>query len=312
MLETATTADWTQLREHYLGKRGKAASAPPGVVALIRALALMSESTEPAEVDTKELTAVVASDARFHDEVARQLRFNLDGRACPGDSIESLVESSRPAETRLLLISSAVHSVQEFSKSRLINGRNFWAANHERGLFAWEVATLLGADRFLAFTGAMVQDFLLPYLTTEYFDSYLTFLEAEDSDARSLPEFERQTFGWDHARAAAGVMSAWGFPDDLVCCVLFHHGGFSTLCNAQLRRTAVAAVAIASLVPDSLGQSANGLQQLARLQECWVDFDLLEIAQRVDERLLHIERRRLNHIPLWRRCRNILGKQSTP
>jgi len=311
MPATATTVDWSNLRQSTLGTRERRVVLPSSVATLIRALALFpdlqSEESEP--VDFQKLQSIVESDSRFHNEVERQLQFNhFDRPILPASQGPSLIDLGA-TDARRILISSGLHAVKSFSKSKLINGRNFWASNHERALFAWEVAELLHADPFLAFTAAMVQDFLLPYLTTEFFNDYLRFVETPEAEAVELAVFERKTFGWHHARAAAGVMASWGFPDDLTCCVLFHHGGLGLLKHHEMGRTAAAAVAVAALVPESIGQVPNGLQQLAYLHERWAQFDLLRIAQRVDQRLAHIERRRLNHIPLLRRCRKVLSER---
>ena len=264
---TPTDVDWAELRERSLGTTAATTSLPPSVATLVRALELFATNGD-SPVDQRELTRIIASDARLEREVNRQLRFNLQGDHHAKAQLETIVEDLGVRPAQLVLISSGIHAVKKFSKSKLISGRNFWAANHERALFAWEVAGMLGTDRRLAFTAALVQDFLLPYLSTEFFAQYLQFVEGESGD-EELSEFERTTFGWDHARAGAGVMASWGFPDDLVCCVLLHHGGFDVLATKQLRRTAVAAVAIASLIPESLGQAPAGLQELVRLQECW-------------------------------------------
>lgn len=99
---------------------------------------------------------------------------------------------------------------------------------------------------------------------------------------------ERQKLGWDHAQAAAQIMHAWEFPDELVCCVYFHHRGIEILKDEQLKQTAAAAVAISSLLPDALRQEVDGLEKLIKLADRWEGFELQPIAEKIDEEFQEI------------------------
>jgi hypothetical protein len=111
-------------------------------------------------------------------------------------------------------------------------------------LFARDLAETMNADKELAFAGAMLQDFLLPILTSELLDFYVAFSEKSQRGSLSLAAYERQTWGWDHALAAGRFMLDWQFPDDLICCVLYHHQGLDILSDPALGRTALGPTSI--------------------------------------------------------------------
>jgi serine/threonine-protein kinase len=181
----------------------------------------------------------------------------------------------------LLLTTTAVRSAMALRKSKLINFRMFWNTNYERALFARDLAQTMHADSDLAFAGAMLQDFLLPILTSELLDFYVKFSERSQRESLSLAAFERQTWRWDHALAAGQFMQNWHFPDDLICCVLYHHHGLDILSDPALGRTALGPVAIAGLLPDFFRQTADGLERLIKLDVAWPAFRLHERLKRV-------------------------------
>lgn len=116
-----------------------------------------------------------------------------------------------------------------------------------------------------------------------------------------LMQFERATHGWDHAEAAAHVTLAWGFPDDLICCIYLHHQGLKLLKQPQLGKTAAAAVAVASLMPDPLDQVPDGMEKLQRLEQAWPALNLLDVAARVQEQFEVLAPGFQNHFSLLRR-----------
>ena len=102
-------------------------------------------------------------------------------------------------------------------ESKLINQASFWNAALQKALFAQEVAKLLGFDADLAFSGALLQNYLLPVITNEMFEQYLEFISKRGEQTLCICEFEQKTFGFDHAMAGACLVARWNLPDDLVC-----------------------------------------------------------------------------------------------
>jgi len=129
---------------------------------------------------------------------------------------------------------------------------------------------------------ALLQDYLLPVLTNDLYDGYVNFVNTRDS--------QPITCAISSSRFLAGITRSpgpclarrWKLPDELVCCILYHHHGLQVLAHPQLGRTAVAAVALSGLLPDQLRQCYRGLEQLVLLEQKWPAFKLQEIAASVD------------------------------
>ncbi len=136
----------------------------------------------------------------------------------------------------------------------------------------------------------------------ELYTQHLEFIRRQESGDCSLVHFEQQVFGWNHAEAGARVMFDWGFPDDLICCVLLHHHGLSILVDQDLSRSPAACVAIAGLTPDVLKQDPDGLPQLAKLSEIWRVFDVFELADQIYDEFKDQAHEALNFIPFKDRC----------
>lgn len=207
---------------------------------------------------------------------------------------------------RNFLLSTAVQQTMKASKSKLFNIQNLWLTNLERALFAREIARKLGTDGDLAYSGSLLQDFLLPVLSNELFDIYFEFLQHPEGSQTNLVDYERKKLGWDHALATAQILHAWGFPADLVCCVRLHHLGLAALQSAEYGESPIAAVAVAALISDPVRQTPDGLKQLVMLDGIWPEFQLQETAERVSNELADVTPLAAQHATLSRRLEKLL------
>jgi serine/threonine-protein kinase len=142
-------------------------------------------------------------------------------------------------------------------------------------------------------------------LTSEIYEKYLEFIKARDAQPIDICEFEQSGFGWDHAIAGACLAHRWKLPDELVCCILFHHQGLEILTHPQLGRSPAAAVALAALLPDQLRQCYAGLEQLFALEQKWPAFKLQALAATVDAKQAEAGLGVRNDFPLARRCQSV-------
>ena len=156
---------------------------------------------------------------------------------------------------------------------------------------------MLQTDADVAFSGALLQDYLLPVLSNDLIDTYLEFVQNRETLPETLCEFEHNRFEWDHALAGACLAYRWNLPDELVCCILYHHSGLRILAHPQLGRTAVAAVALSAMLPEQLRQHFHGLELLSKLEQKWPAFRLEDIAQKVDQQHEDDEPRRQERLP---------------
>ena len=231
------------------------------------------------DCDVRHAAGIVESDAGLSCELLRTVNSNGYGVKQRIASVHHAVAVLGVRRTKLVVMTTALRNALPIRKTRLINIAAFWNANLERACFARRMARLLRVDQELAFSGALLQDFLLPALTNRYEDVYVEFLRQRQRQRVELSEFERHELGWSHGEVAACLMHHWGFPDDLICCVLLHHRGLETLADEELRNTAVAACAVSSLLPDPLRQSPHGLRQLKQLGSVWDGLNLSGVAE---------------------------------
>ena len=294
---------WTEIVEAELAE-SSANTLPPTLKlpALPHAVTKFLERSSDPDASLKELATIVEIDTGLTVELLRHVNSAFIGLRNKAKTAQQAIALLGMRQSKLFLISTGTKAAVQSRKSKLINQANFWSSNLQRALFAREVARLLGADLDVAFAGGLLQDFLLPVLTNEFTEGYLTFLDMGDQSGTTLTAFEDQQFGWNHAIAAAKLARRWHLPDELVCCLLFHHVGLKILADTRLRKTPVAAVALSGMLPDQLNQDRDGLATLFRLQEKWAAFDVVTIASQVDEQQEQLGLGMNNQFPLSRRC----------
>jgi serine/threonine-protein kinase len=296
--------DWTAIREEALGTFTLAALPPTlKLPALPHAVTLFLQKSNDPKAEAKELSQIIETDTGLTVELLRYVNSTFVGLRNKAKNVHQALTLLGMRQSKMFVVTTGMQAAVQSKQSKLINQSCFWNASLQKALFAKEVAVLLKADGDTAFAGALLQDYLLPVLTNDLFDAYLKFVETRERQVESMCDFEEQAFGWDHALAAACLAHRWNLPDDLVCCILFHHRGLRLLTDPQLGRSPVAAVAISALLPDQLRQSYQGLEQLLLLQSKWPAFDLMRLAEAVDEKHAKLGMGVRNDFPLTRRCR---------
>jgi len=310
MARDTVMTDWEAIRKSILAENSDSV-LPPSVKlpVLPQALTEFRKKSQDPEAGTNELSQIIASDAGLSAELLRSVNTSKSGVRAKVTSVKQALIHMGVQTTLLHLTTSGMKHAMRSASSKLINFKNFWNTNLERSLFAREIAILLNADTDLAFTAGMLQDFLLPLITNQNLEDYLEFTNNRD-DYLNLVVFEQLKFGWDHAQAAAQVMHAWEFPDELICCVYFHHAGLKILEDERLGQTSAAAVAISSLLPDSLRQETNGLARLIDLEGKWDEFKLLPIAETINDEFQEMASDARSHFTFLRLYQNAVKKMN--
>lgn len=299
--------DWSGIRVSVLGDECSKDGIPNVQLPVLpAAVTEFSQRADDPECNIDELSAIIESDTGLTCQLLRNANASTNGLKHRIASPHHAIAALGIRRTKLHLITAAMQNALPPKKLKLINLASFWNANLERALFARRLARLLKTDEELAFAAGLLQDFLIPVLTNELDNDYVHFLSQADSPPKSLVDFEASTFGWDHAGAAANVMFDWGFPDDLICCVFYHHRGMSVLADEKLGQSAAAAVALAGLMPDSFRQSPDGLQQLEKLAGIWSGFDLHAVATEVFSEYEPQALESANYIPFKTHCEKML------
>ncbi len=303
--------DWAGILNETLGDEAVAALPPTmSLPALPVAVTQFVQKSNDPKAEIKDLAKIVETDSGLTIELLKHVNSAYVGlRTRAGSVIQALsLLGMRPSKN--LLITVGTKAAVQARQSKLINQVCFWNAALQKALFAQEVAALLKTDQDTAFAGALLQDYLLPVVTNELYEAYLEFIKTRDRQVVNMCEFENATFGWDHAFAAARLAHRWKLPDDLVCCILFHHQGLEILAHPQLGRSPAAAVALSALLPDQLRQCYQGLEQLLLLEQKWPAFNLKALAERVDAKQAETGVKVHNDFPLTRRCKTVINQEA--
>lgn len=301
------TVDWAAIREEALGQFTLAELPPTlSLPALPLAVTQFVEKAGDPNAEIKHLAKIVETDAGLTLELLKHVNSAYVGLRSKASSATQALSLLGLRQSRNLIITVGTRAAVQAKKSKLINQNCFWNATLQKALFAREIAGMLKTDVECAFAGALLQDYLLPVLTNDLFDEYVRFIQSRDQLPINLWDHEQERCGWDHALAGACLAHRWKLPDDLVCCILFHHMGLSILAHPQLNRSPAAAVALSALLPDQLRQCYHGLEQLLTLQAQWPAFNLQKLAETVDAKHAENGLGVRNDFPLVRRCRSVL------
>ena len=297
--------DWTSVYERNAPDAAVLSVLPPDLKlpALPKAVTDFVERSRDPEAPASELSKILETDTGLTVELLRFVNSSSHGLKRAAKTVQQAIALLGMAKVKNFVITAGTQAAVRARGSKLINQKCFWNASLQKALFAREVADLLKADPDVAFAAALLQDFLLPVLTNQYFDPYLAFVERRTELPLLLTDYEQQVLSFDHAQIAAALARRWRLPDDLACCLLFHHRGLRVLADPVLKRTPVAAVAISALLPDQLRQCFAGLEQLILLREKWPAFDLEALCASVDESHAASGLQVRNDFPLLRRCR---------
>ncbi len=302
------TVNWTELRRSLVGDRDPSV-LPPNIrlPMLPHAVLEFSRKAEDPDAGPHELGRIIETDSGLSCDLLKYVNSSRFGLKIKASSAQQAITILGIRNSKLFLLTAGVQHAMKSCHSKLVNFQSFWLTNLERALFAKDVAGLLRANADVAFAGSMLHDFLLPLLSNEQYDAYLKFTQIAEEQRPRLVDYERKSFGWDHPLATAQVLMSWSFPDDLICCVLLHHGGLEMLRHQELGKTAVAAVAVAALIPDALRQSGAGLELLIQLDAIWPELHLTERADRVSAQMDEMTPLARQHFSLKRRCEKLLA-----
>ena len=274
--------NWAKLADEALAGF-EMSSLPPTVElpALPHAVTLFVRRSRDESVPLQELAQILETDSTLTIELLKYVNSSSTGLRNKAKTVLQAITLLGCARCRLFVIATGMGAAVRSQCSKLIDQTAFWSDTLQKAIFAREIALLLRTDPDVAFVGALLQDFLLPFLTNSLTDDYREFL-ASRRTPRPAQQFEEDRFGWDHALAGACLAHAWGLPGELVCCILYHHGGLQILTDPRLGRSPVAASALSALLPDQFSLDDHGFELLAKLEEKWPAFRLETLAESVD------------------------------
>lgn len=302
--------NWTELREQFLPEPD-VSLLPPNLELPVfpRTVSGFMRRSEDPNSDLRELAKTIEIDTNLTCELLKHVNSAAIGRRYKARSVLQAISSLGIRRRKLFLLTAAVESAFKGLQTHLVDVNDLWLSNLERALFAKSVAQKIGGDEDVAFTGAMLQDFLLPVMANMHLEVYTQFIKDRSSAGLDLVHFERARFKCDHATAASACLLEWHFPDELLLSVLFHHAGHEILDDYGLKDTAVAAVMASALLPDPFEQNPAGVSQLMEWERRDARFDLFEIAENVDEQIDEIAGGIGNRMPLLDRIEEDLSRK---
>ena len=253
-----------------------------------------SHLAEHPEANIIKLAETLETDSSLTAELLRHVNSAIMGLKKRISSVRQAIAAVGIRRSRTLVLTAALKTAMQATTSPLISAVRFQNDNLERALFAREMARQLRWESELAYTGGMLLDLLLPSLTATNVAAYAQFPKSR----KRLDQFEVDRFGWSHGAAAARLMHEWGFPNELVLGIHFHHDIDRILENEMLRNSSVMAMAAAAALPDSLDQSPHGLPTLMRLQDEYPKFQFLSVAAAVDAAMSELAPNDGSRVPL--------------
>ncbi|WP_339744591.1 HDOD domain-containing protein [uncultured Rubinisphaera sp.] len=241
----------------------------------------LQHSSNP-NYDIKKLTKIVEQDTSITCELIKHVNSSAYGMRHRISTVRNALMALGIRRSKMLILTAAVHATVKKFNSRLFDLHHFWADNLERAKFSRIVAEKLGADVDLAYTGAMLQDFLIPVLGHSNLKEYVAYWNDSHKPVCDLYEYEHNKFGVHHAQVGAICLKKWNVPDDLICSILCHHMDYERLDSLRLIGTHVHAVAASSLIPTSIVQHRELAIPLSIWDQNDSGYDLFEIAEKVD------------------------------
>jgi HD-like signal output (HDOD) protein len=299
--------DWAAIRDEALA--GMTLSFMPPKIqlpALPYAVTLFVKRSRDETVPLTDLAKILETDSGLTTQLLKYVNSTFLGVQKKVASVAQALALLGCRHSRHFVIATGMEAAIRAHKSKLINQNAFWSANLRKAIFSREIALLLQTDPEIAFLGSLLQDYLLPVLTNDLVDDYRNFPHSSDANAESLSDFEQARFGWDHAMVGACLAYDWHLPDELVCCIRYHHSGLQILNDAKLGQSPVAATALSALLPDEFCRSRHGLELLMNLQGQWPDFCLERLAESVDQQYLQLSLGVRNEMPLLPLCRRMI------
>lgn len=291
---------WPEIRQKHLGEFN--ADLLPSrliVPALPAALTTFLSRAQSPDVSIAELAAIIASDAGLTTDLLRCVNSCAVGLRHKASSCQQALALLGIKRTKMhLMAATSQRLTNPLRPVRAFDLVQHAQANLERAIFAQELAKAFKVDEDLAFSAALLSDCLLPGLAVEYEDAYKTFITMEFFEKPQLREYEQKALGWNHAVATAHVLLKWGFPEDLVCSVFFHHDALFLLSHPEFKNTAMLPVALASLLPDPLMQVPLGLGVLRKWDQFGLRGDIVKIVEAVDRRMEQEQEGPIDRIPL--------------
>jgi HD-like signal output (HDOD) protein len=278
--------DWAHLRVQLMGKTEKPILPPKlEIPKLPQTVSAVCQRANLPDCTADDLCEVLERDSAITLDLLKHVNSAATGLRTRVPTVRQAVALLGIKKTRMFVVTTVLEQHMRNTKSPLVLGQLFCLSAMERALIAREIARATNRDTDLAFSAALIQDFILPTLSKQHLADYASFIRQLSTGEGELPALESTKFGCTHAECAAYLMMNWGFPDDLICCGLLHHRANEIWALESLRETALPAVAVTSWLPSVLAPTTAHLPRFCQYVTDNLHLEVAALAQSADEQL---------------------------
>ncbi len=187
--------NWAKLADEALAGF-EMSSLPPTVElpALPHAVTLFVRRSRDESVPLQELAQILETDSTLTIELLKYVNSSSTGLRNKAKTVLQAITLLGCARCRLFVIATGMGAAVRSQCSKLIDQTAFWSDTLQKAIFAREIALLLRTDPDVAFVGALLQDFLLPFLTNSLTDDYREFLAVAPDASRPAQQIRRGPF----------------------------------------------------------------------------------------------------------------------
>ncbi|MBD3335827.1 MAG: HDOD domain-containing protein [Candidatus Eisenbacteria bacterium] len=245
----------TKIRRHAavaggnFGRLFKDIEIPP----LPEAASRLIEEVNKPDPDLQRLVRDISASPETAACVIRTVNSSLFSLRNEARSVQHAVTLLGLKHIRPIVLSYAVMTSVPQPPQSVFRHRAFWSDSVIRAIFARLLASRRHkADQEEAFTAMLLADLALPVLLVAWGEYYHPIVQRWSESKQRLSRIEQENFNWNHAQAAAWILSSWGLPEELVCCVGLHTATPEEIRAGALEGTIALPLAVASMAPSCL------------------------------------------------------------
>lgn len=234
------------------------------------AAGLIAEITRP-EPDGERIIRAISASPELSAKVIRTVNssyYSLPNRVT---TVAHAVSLLGLRQVRSIALSHTMMTAVPRPAEDVFDRGAFWTDSLVRALIARSLRkTVNPKDADEAFTTMLLADVAIPVLMSEWEEYYRPVFDAWPGSKARLSTLERAKFRWDHSQAGAGVLQAWGFPEEMVCFVATHTQTRDEIRAMGIEETIALPLAVAAMTPSVLQpDEARGALMVSEAKEAF-------------------------------------------
>jgi len=229
------------------------------------------ELSQDAKNGPAEFAKPIEADAGLMGQILRFVNSSYFGFSREIASIQQAITLVGVRTIKNFALWSAVFSLVPNPKFGPFDLKGLWQDSLRRAVFARSLGRELKiANSEDLFAAALLQDMAIPLLLKAMPEQYELLVTRRAKEKVRLSTLEKETFGWDHAQAAAALCRNWRLPEEFAV-LIERHPALDELLEGPKPKYDAACVALASLLPsckdtdwDEEGEFLAGLEKVSQ------------------------------------------------